>query len=259
MHVSSGRRRGRLRVVGAVTRHLTRTMPWRVLAAGCIAALGISVAARQFALPGQPPSSVVLTVRAAFAPVAITLAFLATDPHRALAATLPTPPWVTMGVRLVIALPALGLTAWIQLGLAGDELAASTRLQGTGGTGPANLPMTAIGAELAAWSAIALAAGVLVARTRWSDLGGAVAAPAAIACIALLALTPLRLFPGDFTGLTPQQQDVWLRAEWSWWAITLSAIGTSCWASRDPWLRLTAAARHGGAPCPGTRADSVLP
>jgi hypothetical protein len=256
MHVSTALRRrprdrhgrGRLRIAGALTRHLTRTMPWRVLAAGCIAALGISGAALHFAALGQPPSSVVLAVRAAFAPVAMTLAFLATEPHRALTATLPTPPWVTAAARLVLALPVLGLTAWIQLQLAGDELAASTRPQGTGGTGPANLPMAALGAELAAWSAIALAAGVLVARTRWSDLGGAIAAPAAIACIALLALIPLRLFPADFTGLTTRQQDAWLRAEWLWWAISLSAVGTSCWASRDPWLRLRPAS-----------CDNVLP
>ncbi len=224
----------------AVAPHLARTMPWGVLVVGCAAGLGISLVARQFAHPFQQPASIVLTIRAAFIPIAAAVAFLPADPHRSLTAALPAPVWLSVAGRLVIALPLLGLTGWIQLQLANTELPIVFRNQGMTSV---HLPWPALVAELIAWSAIAVAAAALVTRTRWNDLGGAIAAPAALAFIGLLAATPLGLVPVAFAGLTLRQHNAWLRAEWSWWSLSLIAALVAGWANRDPWLRLKSA-RH---------------
>jgi hypothetical protein len=210
-----------------------------VLLAGCAAGLGISLAAYQFAPPFEQPTSIALTVRAGFVPLVAAVAFLVSDPHRSLTASLPAPAWLTVAVHLVIALPVLGLTAWIQLELAAAELGTGARVQGMSG---AHLPGRSLAAELTAWIAVAVTAAALVARSRWHDLGGAIAAPAALSFVAAAALAPLHLFPSAFTGLTPAQHSAWLWAEWGWWALTLAAVPAACWASRDPWLRLRSAA-----------------
>jgi hypothetical protein len=205
-----------------------------VLLASCATGLGVSLAAHQFAAPFQPQPSVLLTIRAAFVPVAAGAAFLAANPHRNLTTSLPAPTWVTTAAHLVMALPLISLTGFIQLQLAAAELRGGGRAAG----GTPALPWAALATELVAWLAFSLAVAALVARTRWNDLGGALAAPAALGCIALLAVSPLRLFPAAFTGLTPAQHSAWLHAEWAWWALGQAAALTACWASRDPWHRL---------------------
>jgi hypothetical protein len=203
--------------------------------AGCAAGLGISVAARLLAHPLQQSASIPLTIRAAFIPVIAAIAFLASDPHQNLTAALPAPAWLTTAMRLVMALPLLGLVAWAQLDLAATEFSIGLRDQGLAAP---HLPWLSFAAELTAWSAITLAAAALIARTRWNDLGGAIAAPAAIAFIALLAVTPLHLFPATISPLTPKLHSAWQQAEWKWWALALIAALITCWVSRDPWLRL---------------------
>jgi hypothetical protein len=229
----------RLGIVTAAARHLIPTMPWGTLLAGCAGGLAISVAAYQFAEPFRQPADITLTVRAAFVPLVAAVAFLLADPHRNLTASLPAPAWLTSAARLVLALPLLGLTAWLQFELAAAELGIDVRSQHLSA---AQLPWAAVCAELLAWSAIALTAAALAARTRWHDLGGAIGAPAALAFIGLLAFTPLHLFPTAFTGLIPPQRSVWVHAEWNWWVIGLIAGLIACWASRDPWLRIPASA-----------------
>lgn len=206
-----------------------------MLLAGCAVGLCISLAAHLLGHPFQQPASITLTVRAAFVPVVADVAFLASGPHRALAASLPAPTWLITAAHLLIALPLLVLTAWIQLSLGAADLSAALRFQGAAA---APLPWTALGSELAAWLAVALAAAALVARTRWSDLGGAIAAPAALAFLALLALAPAHLFPTAFTAESRSQHSAWLHAEWGWWALGVIAALVLGWASRDPWLRL---------------------
>lgn len=230
----------RLRIVVVAARRLAPTMPWGALLAGCAGSLAISLAAYLLAKPMQQPADITLTVRAAFIPIVAAIAFGLSDPSRALAASLPAPSWLTVAVRLLIALPVLGLTAWITFALAAAELGVDQRI---GHLGRVRLPWPADCAELVAWSAFALAAAALVARTRWHDLGGAIGAPAALAFIALLALTPLRLFPSAFTGLTPPQHSAWVRAQWIWWGLGLMAALLTGWASRDPWLRISVRSR----------------
>jgi fluoride ion exporter CrcB/FEX len=230
----------RLRIVVAAARRLAPTMPWGALLAGCTGSLAISLAAYLFAEPLQQPADITLTVRAAFIPVVAAIAFGLSDPSRALAASLPAPSWLIVAVRLLIALPVLALTAWITFALAAAELGIDQRFAHLGRV---RLPWPAYCAELATWSAFALAAAALVARTRWHDLGGAIGAPVALAFIAVAALTPLRLFPIAFIGLTPAQHSGWVRAQWIWWALGLMAALLTGWASRDPWLRVSVRSR----------------
>jgi hypothetical protein len=147
---------------------------------------------------------------------------------------------VTTAAHLVMALPLIGLTAWIQLQLAAAQLGGG----GWAGGAIPGLPWVALAAELVAWLAFSLAVAALVARTRWNDLGGTLAAPVALACIAVLAVSPLHLFPSVFAGLTPAEHSAWRHAEWAWSALGLVAALTACWASRDPWQRLRSEPRR---------------
>jgi len=226
-------RPGRLRFAPAAP-HLARTMPWVALVAGCAVGLGLSLVAHQFARPSQSPDSIIRTARVAFAPLVVATAFLTSDPHRNLTATLPAPPWLTTAAHLLFAVPALGLTAWLQLELAGADL----RITLPPGS-PAqaeHLPWLSLIVEMAAWSALAVAVAAVISRTRWNELAGAVAAPAALALTGVLALAPLGLFPAAATG--PGQSASWPGSDWRWCALSLAAVLVACWACRDPWRRL---------------------
>jgi len=241
-------RPGTLRFAAAAP-HLARTMPWGALLAGCIAGLGVSLVAHQFSNQPQQPANIALIARAAFVPLVVAIAFVASVSQRDLIAALPAPAWLTNAAHLTFALPALGLTAWLQLDLAAADLQLT---QGPGNRGKAfsggrtsisaavpHLPWLSLIAELIAWLAFATGAAAVVSRTRWAELAGAIGAPSALAFVGALALTPLELFPGDFTGLSLAQRVAWLRSDWSWCALGLAAIVITCWACRDPWRRLT--------------------
>jgi hypothetical protein len=145
-------RRGTPGIAVAAARHLAGTMPWGVLIASCAVGLGVSLAAHQLADSLQQPAIITLTARAAFVPVVGGITFLAAEPHRPLTASLPAPAWLTTAVHLMLALPLLGLTAWIQLLLAAADLGAIRQSQHLA----AQLPWAALGTELGAWSAAGL-------------------------------------------------------------------------------------------------------
>lgn len=195
------------------TWHLVRTMPWGVLIAACAVGLGMSLAAHQFASPMRSAAGLTLAVHAASVPVVAAVAFLASEPHRDLAAALPAPVWLTTAVHTAIALPVIGLTAYAQL-----ELAATEFTVGTQGMAAGHMPWPSPVAEFVAWSATAAATAAIVGRTRWRELGGALAAPVTLVLIALLTA-------------------VSLRPAWNWWAVALAAAFIAVWESRDPWLR----------------------
>lgn len=68
----------------------------------------------------------------------------------------------------------------------------------------------------------------------WQDLGGAVAAPGALAVIAVLALVPLHLLPAGLADLTAAQRHAWTAASRLWVAVAIAAAALACLASRDP-------------------------
>jgi hypothetical protein len=214
-------------------------MPWGALAAGCATGLVISLAARLLA-PSSPPGSVGVIMRAASIPLVISFAFLAYDPHRNLTAALPAPAWLTTAAHVAFAVPAVSLTASLQLMLAAAELHGGRSY----GVPAAHLPWPSFLAQLTACSAMALAAAAIVSRSGWHDLGGALAAPAALAVATLLAVLPLRLLPAAVTGLTGPRHPARIQAEPIWWALGLLAALIACWASRDPWSRLNRGGRR---------------
>jgi hypothetical protein len=193
--------------------YAARTMPWRMLIAACASGLAISLVAHQFASQDRSALGVTLALRIALIPAAAAAAFLAADPQRDLSAALPAPAWLGAAMHTALALPVIGLTAYLQLELAATEIVGS-RAAGTAG-----LPRSVLVAEFAAWSATGLAAAAAVDRTRWHDLGGGIAAPVTVMLIALFALLPIG-------------------SAWTWWAVAFAAALVAITASRDPWLRL---------------------
>jgi hypothetical protein len=86
-------------------------------------------------------------------------------------------------------------------------------------------------AQLTGWCLLAVAAAACVDRSRYADLGGAVAAPASFAAIALAWYAPVssRFLvepPATAHGVTI-----------AWSAIATAALALSCAAMRDPWHR----------------------
>jgi hypothetical protein len=211
----------RARVLRAALPHLAATMPTGTLLGGCAIGLAISVVGYRFAGPASDSAGVTAVVRAAFAPLVLAAAFLAADPHRPLVAALPAPAWLTAATHTALALPILAVTAALQLRLAAAGLAAGQRYTLV----PAHLAWPALSWELAAAVAIAVAIASIVARTRWHELGGAIAAPVALAVIAAT-------------------QDTWADVTWRILLVGALAVATAAWAQRDPWLRLHPAVRH---------------
>lgn len=209
----------RARVLRVALPHLAATMPWWTLLGGCALGVAVSVAAYRFAGPSSDSAGVTAVVRAAFVPLMLVAAFLAADPHRRLVAALPAPAWLTAATHTALALPVLAGTAALQLRLAAAELAAGQRYTAV----PSHLPWPALSLELAAAAAIALATASVVARTRWHELGGAIAAPVALAVIAAT-------------------QVAWAGVTWRLLLVGALAVATAAWAQRDPWLRLHTAA-----------------
>jgi hypothetical protein len=204
-------------------------MPWVPLLAGCCAGIVATGVLALFARGLAQPSVLGTWTRAAFVPVVAGVAFLLHDPYRQLAGALPVRAWLTTALRVALALPLLAGTCGAELWLAD----AASRLEGGLAAGFA----AELAVEFAAAATIALAAAAAVARGRWHDLGGALAAPGALAALALLVLLAphlqrQHLLPSRL--LTPQLPPSLLAA---------AAAALVCWASRDPWRRLR---------CPGT-------
>ena len=193
--LGGGRRRFRFAASGRLI--CSVTMPWGPVLAACLTGIGVSLAGYRLAARSQLPGEILMFQRLAFAPVVAAVAVLVQDEHRPLVTALPAPAWLTTAARVLIALPVLVLTGWTQLAITAAELGATLRSASV----PASaLPWPELAGELAAWSAIALAAAALVARTRWSDIGTAIAVPAALAIVGMLALPAWHLLP---TALSP--------------------------------------------------------
>ncbi|HEV2370583.1 MAG TPA: hypothetical protein VGS19_00310 [Streptosporangiaceae bacterium] len=229
---SRGRRREAVR---PLARHVLPTLPWGPLLAGCGAGTLAGLATARLAGPLQHPAAVLTGVRAAFVPVVTGLAFLLHDPNRQLTGALPVPAWLIPTLRVTAVLPVLGLVCWLQLHL--GAVALSADLRGTGAAAP-GLPTLAMAGEFAAMCSVALAASAAVARTRWQELGGAAAAPGAIAVLGSLAVAPLGLLPTQFTGMTAAQRHAWARAWHEWALIGALALALAWWSARDPWHRV---------------------
>jgi hypothetical protein len=222
----------------AVAPHVARAMPWGTLLSGCLLGVAVSGTGHQLASPYASPSATLLTVRASFIPVAAGLAFLVRDPQRTLTSALPVRAWLTTAIRALLAVPVVAVASGAGMFLASSDI---HRELGPAAAAAGNPVPLALAAEVAAWAAVALALAMVAARTRWADLGGAVAAPAALAVIGLLLWRVPGLAPSPGISSSGGQPD-WGTADAAWLAAACLAAVVACLASRDPWRRLPLAA-----------------
>jgi hypothetical protein len=161
------------------------------------------------------------TVRLTFLPAVAALAFAPRAPSQALAQTAPLPAWVTPAAQMVLAVPGVAITCWIQLMIMTSTIPA-------GGHPPAIYPLIA---QLTGWCAIGVAVAVACDRSRYSDLGGAVAAPLALAAIALAWVTPGLKDALAFPPATPQTATI------AWYILATVALASAVAGMRDRWHR----------------------
>jgi hypothetical protein len=190
-----------------------------------------------FSGPIETPPDLATGVRASFVPVLASLAFLLHDPQRQLTGALPARPWRMPVLRVVIALPVLGLTGLAQMLVAGRALADDLR---AAGQPAASLPWLALVIELVAWCPLALALSAGLGRTRWQDLAGIAAAVGGMAVIGVAALLPLHLTPAAIVAMTTAQHRQWVIAGRVWAVAVAAAVcaAAAWWASGDPWRRV---------------------
>lgn len=217
-------------------------MPWPALLGGCLTAVAVSAAGGLLTRALQSPGADLLTGRASIAALLAGVSFLGAEPQRALLATLPVRGRVTTALRAALGLPAVALAAWYVIARTDAEVRIAL---GAGGAGQAAPLPAALAFEAAAGLALAFALACAVSRTRWADLGGIVAAPAALAAVAALAVAAPSLFPVPAAGATAGRQPGWPTADAMCGALTAIALTGACLATRDPWRRLNLRPGHG--------------
>lgn len=220
-------RRSWLHALPLLPRHTTRTMPWATLLAGCLAGTGILVVLAHFA--GAQPLGPG-TVRLTFLPAVAAVGFVPRDVFRPLTQTTPVPGWAAPVGQILLAVPVLALTCWAQL-----RIASSTIPPGASIHGPAVYPLIA---QLTGWCAVTVAAGACTDRSRYADLGGAVAAPASLAAIALVWYLPITSRFVAEPAATANSVTI------TWYAIAAGALALTCVAIRDQWHRYTRSLRR---------------
>ena len=211
-----------LRPLPPLARHINATMPWITLLTGCLAGTGLLAVLAHVASTSHGPLDQG-TVRLAFLPAVAAMAFLLRTPFRPVTATTPVPVWVAPAGHLLLAAPVLAVTCWAQL-----RIVARTVPPHTIGHPPAVYPVIA---QLAGWCAITIAGAACVDRSRYADLGGAIAAPAGFAVIAVAWYSPVT--SGILTGPPATANGVTT----AWYAIAAAALALTCAAMRDRWHR----------------------
>ena len=221
-HRSGEERRHRYPVgagtLAALARHVSLTLPWATLLAGC--ATGTVVLA-VLALTSRTPLDQG-TVRLTFLPAVASLAFVVRTPSQVLAQAAPLPAWVPPAVRTLLAVPAVAITGWAQL-----LIMASTFPTGAGRP-PAIYPLVA---QLTGWCAIVVAIAAICDRSRYSDVGGAMAGPLALVVIALAWVGPGLKDLLAFPPAAPKTAAI------AWYTFATGALVVAVAAMRDPWRR----------------------
>lgn len=212
------------RALPAVFRHVTRTMPWATLVAGCLAATAVLWLLRYVAATNH--SSVDQdTMRFTVLPVVAALAFVPRTAFRPLIDTTPVPAWLAPAGQIMLAVPVVAVTCWVQLLLIRPQNPSGviTHL-------PAIYPLLA---QLTGWCALTVSVAASCDRSRYADLGGAVAAPASLALIAVATYGPKI---GHLLATPPASPHA---ATAAWYTIAPAALVLTSIAMRDRWHRYT--------------------
>jgi hypothetical protein len=197
-------------------------MPWVTLITGCLAGTVFLAVLAHVADTSHSPLGQG-TIRLTFLPAIAALAFAVRTPFRPLTQATPVPAWVTPAGHLLLAAPVLAATCWAQL-----RIMTHTIPPRTIGHPPAVYPLIA---QLAGWCAVTVAAAACVDRSRYADLGGAVAAPASFAAIALVWYAPVT------SRFLVEPAATAHGVTLAWYAIATVALALSCVAMRDQWHR----------------------
>jgi hypothetical protein len=208
------------------------TTPWTTLTAGCVAGTAILALLAYFADTSHTPLEQT-TVRLTLLPAIAALTFVPHLPLRPLAQTAPLPAWIASATQIVLAVPVLIVTSWVQLVIMAHTHPAIARHHL-----PAIYPLVA---QLVGWAAVALAIAACCDRSRYADLTGAIAAPGTLAVIAFCWFTPgVRnlLVTGPATLPT---------ATIAWYSIAAAVLSITAAAQRDTWHRYS---RRPGRPGP---------
>jgi hypothetical protein len=213
--------------LSALARHLVLSVPWATLLAGCATGTGLLAV---LGVTSRTPLDQG-TVRLTFLPAVAAMAFVPRSPSPALAGTAPLPAWVIPAAQTLLAVPVLAITCWAQL------MIMTTTVPAGAGHPAAIYPLIA---QFTGWCAIGVAVATACDRSRYYDLGGAIAAPLALAAIALAWVTPgLK----DVFSLPPATAQT---ATIAWYILATSALALAVVAMRDRWHRYTR-------PCPRSR------
>jgi hypothetical protein len=211
----------RLRVLPLLARHAVRTMPWAALVSGCVTGTLLLAALAYFADKSHYPLSQT-NVRYCFLPAVVAIGFVPRAPVQSVAQAAPAPAWLSSACHIVLAIPVLAATCWAQLGVMSHTLPPGAADR------PAVYPLLA---QLSGWCAVSVAAAACSDRSRYADLGGAVAAPATMAALALAAFVPATKRILATPPATPGAATI------GWYLVTAAALTLTAAALSDRWHR----------------------
>jgi hypothetical protein len=203
-----------------LARHIFATTPWATLIAGC--ASGTVVLALMAHFAGHSPLNQD-TVRLTFVPAVGALAFVPHVQFQPVIQTTPVPTWIAPAGQVLLAIPVLALTCWVQL-----ELMTSTFPARDAKHLPATYPLIA---QLTGWSLIALSIAACCQRTRYAALSGAIAAPVTFVAIAASSFIPVL----DRYLVTPPESAN--ATTIAWYTISCAGLAVAIVATRDGWHR----------------------
>jgi hypothetical protein len=207
-----------------VARHAIMTTPWPTLTAGCLTGTAVLALLAYFAGTSHTPLNQT-TVRLTLLPAVAALIFVPHTPLRPLAQTTPLPTSIPSATQVILAVPVLVFTSWVQLVIMAHTHPTIARHHLA-----AIYPLIA---QLTGWAAIALAIAAGCDRSRYADLTGAIAAPITLAVIAFCWFTPGvedLLVTGPATPRT---------ATAAWYSIAAASLAITVAALRDTWHRYT--------------------
>jgi hypothetical protein len=213
-------RRFWIRSVPGLARHTFATMPWVTLIAGCASGTFVLAVMAHFAGHSALNQD---NVRLMFLPAVGALAFVPHVHFRPVVQTTPVPTWIAPAGQVLLAVPVLALTCWVQLTLMTSTFAAQDAKHL-----PAVYPLIA---QLTGWCLLSLSIAACCERTRYAALSGAIAAPLTFVAIAVAAFVP----PLDRHLLSPPET---ARIDTiAWYSISAAALALGIVAIRDQWHR----------------------
>lgn len=213
-----------LRAAPALLRYAARTTPWATLLAGCLTGTAALWLLRYVA-DTTHTSVDQNTMRFTILPTIAALAFVPRAAFRPLVDATPVPAWTASAGQTILAAPVVVMTCWVQLLLLYPRTP-----HGVSCHAPAIHPLLA---QLTGWCALAVAVAVGTDRSRYADLGGALAAPASLAVIALATYGPVT---SHLLETPPAGKHAVTAA---WYSIATAAVALTYLAMRDRWHRYT--------------------